>query len=81
MTGGVKRGILFNLLAALGLRCCARLFSACGAWASHCSGFSRCRAWALGHTDFGSYRTRARLLRKCTGLAVPQHVEFSQTRD
>ena len=30
----------FNLfLAALGLRCCAR--------ASHCGGFSCCRAWAL----------------------------------
>ena len=27
-------------MAALGLRCCPRAFSSCGAWASHCSGFS-----------------------------------------
>ena len=45
------------LLAALGLCCCARafsscresgLFSSCGAQASCCSGFSYCRACALG---------------------------------
>ena len=30
----------FSFLTALGLRC--------GAWASHCSGFSCCGAWALG---------------------------------
>ena len=43
-------------LAALGLCGCTqafsscdeqRLLSSCGAWASHCSGFS-CGAWALG---------------------------------
>ena len=28
----------------LGLRCCMWAFSSCCAWASHCSGFSRCRA-------------------------------------
>ena len=31
---------LLIFLSALGLRCCA--------WASHCGGFSCCRAWALG---------------------------------
>ena len=47
------------ILAALGLHCCARAFSSCGergggatlcfgAWASHCGGFSRYRAWPLG---------------------------------
>ena len=45
------------VLAALGLHCCAWAFLwlwrvgatlRCGAWASHCSGFSCCRAWALG---------------------------------
>ena len=49
-------------MAVLGLRCCARAFSSCGKWgllfvavcgllivvASHCRGFSCCRAQALG---------------------------------
>ena len=35
-------------MAALDLRCCARVFSSCGAQASHCGGFSCCGAWALG---------------------------------
>ena len=50
---------IFPFLAALGLRCCTRAFSSCqerwggatlhcGARASHCSGFSCCRAQALG---------------------------------
>ena len=43
-------------MAALGLHCCVRAFSSCGepgathrcgAWASHCGGFSCCGAWAL----------------------------------
>ena len=49
--------LFIYLLATLGLLCCARAFSSCsergstlhcGAWASHCSGFSYCGAWALG---------------------------------
>ena len=40
----------------MGLCCCARAFSSCNeqgllhcsSWASHCSGFSCCGAWALG---------------------------------
>ena len=47
---------IFLFLAALGLCCCPRAFSSCGAGAplccgaraSHCSGFSCCRAQALG---------------------------------
>ena len=35
-------------LSALGLHCCARAFSSCDVQASHCSGFSCWRAWALG---------------------------------
>ena len=47
------KNLLF--LAALGFHCCMRAFSgcgkqgllsSCGMWASHCSGFSCCRAWA-----------------------------------
>ena len=49
--------IFLIFLAALGLRCCARAFSSCSeqgllfvaaSGASHCSGFSCCRAQALG---------------------------------
>ena len=47
---------IYLFLAALGLRCCTRVFSSCGepgllccgVRASHCGGFSCCRAWALG---------------------------------
>ena len=48
-------------LAVLGPRCCAGLSLVVGraalyssAQASHCSGFSCCRAWALEHMGFGS---------------------------
>ena len=52
-------------LAVLGLRCCmgfflvgkSRVFSSRGAQASHCSGFSCCRAQALGHMGFSSCRS------------------------
>ena len=48
---------MYLFLAVLGLRCCAGFFSSCsewgllsgcGAWASHCRGFSWCGAQALG---------------------------------
>ena len=39
---------VYLFLAALGLCCCARAFSSCGEWASHCGDFSCCRARALG---------------------------------
>ena len=35
-------------MATLDLGCCTWAFSSCGAWASHCSGFSCGRAQALG---------------------------------
>ena len=47
-------------MTALGFRCCTwalsicgewGLFFSCGAWTSHCSGFSFCRAWALRCAD------------------------------
>ena len=40
--------LFFFFFSVLGLRCCRRTFSCCGAWASHCSGFSCCGARALG---------------------------------
>ena len=35
-----------------------RLFSSC-VWASHCSGFPRCRTHTIGHMSFGNYGTWA----------------------
>ena len=49
-------------------------FSRCLVWASHCSVFSCCRAWALGYVSFSSCVTQ-------TGLVYLQQVESSQTRD
>ena len=41
--------IVFSLfLAVLGLCCWAPAFSSCGALASHCGGFSHCKAQSLG---------------------------------
>ena len=36
------------------------LLSSCGAWASHCGGFSRCRVWALGLEGLSSCGTWVR---------------------
>ena len=66
----------------MGLCCFARVFSSCGEWgllssysarASHWSGFSYGRAWALAHTD--SVVAVCRL----EGVSSPWHVESSQT--
>ena len=59
--------IFIFVVVALHLCCCPQTFSSCscGAQASPSSGFSCCRAQALGHT----------------GLAALQHVESFQTRD
>ena len=61
-------------------RCEQGLFSRCGAWASHCDGFSYCRtlilgAWASVIAECG--------LRSCGtwGLTAPQHMRSSWTRD
>ena len=40
--------LVISFLAALGLRFCVQSCSSRGAWASHCRGFSCCRAWGLG---------------------------------
>ena len=37
---------------------CSRFFSSRNAWASHCSGFSCCRAWVLGCVGFRSYSSQ-----------------------
>ena len=39
--GCIGSSLDFNLVAASSWSCC-------GAWASRCDGFSRCRVWALG---------------------------------
>ena len=64
-------------LAALGLGCCTRAFSGCSEWGRlsscgvrvcHCSGFSCCRAWALGSAGFRSCSTWA-LVAAARGLS------------
>ena len=39
---------MYLFLTLLDLYHCLRAFSSCGEQASHCGGFSCCRAWALG---------------------------------
>ena len=73
------------VLAALGLRCCTRAFSSygeygllcCGAWASHCSGFSCCRAWALGTR---ASVVVARGLSSCGSQALERRLSSCGTR-
>ena len=57
---------IYFFWSELGLCCCAWAFSnfgeqwllsSCSAWASHCGGFSCCRAGALGHVGFSSCGT------------------------
>ena len=84
-------------MAALGLRCCVQAFSSCserGATlrcsvrASHCGGFSCCRAWALGTRAsvvvvHGLSRCGSRALEhrlSSCGLVAQQHVASSPTR-
>ena len=91
---------LFHLfLAVPGLRCyrafpgCGQrgLLSSCGAWASHCSGFSCCGAQALGlaGSSCGSWAWSVWLLVSrvqaqelwLVGLVAPQHAGSSWIRD
>ena len=93
-------GFFFNYLfvyftlTVLGLHCCVRAFSgcgkqglltSCGAWASHGSSFSCCRAQALGLAGFSSYGVQALDCVcsgvVCTGLVALRHVGSSGTRD
>ena len=72
-------GLSWVFVAAQGFSSCGEpeLHFSCGAWASHCSGFSHCGAWAL--CAWASVVTVHRLS-SCLSWA-PQHVESSQTRD
>ena len=53
--------------------------SGCHAWASHCDGFSCCRAQALGHVSLSSCGPWAQKLWH-TGLVAPWHAGSSQIR-
>ena len=78
-------------MAALNLHCCTQAFyscgkwgilSSCGTWASHCSGFSCCRAWAQGAQGLwvvAAHRPQSTGSVNCD-LAVPWHVVSSWTR-
>ena len=54
---GLLAAYFFFLLVALGLHVCMQAFPSCGTQASHCGGFSCCRAQALGaQTSVGMVR-------------------------
>ena len=57
------------------------LLSSCGVWASHCSGFSCCAAWAHGLQQLQPPGSRATQKWWHTGLAALWHVGSSWTRD
>ena len=69
----------------LDLCCCVQVFSSCGerglplvaAWASHCSGFSCCRARALG---MRASVVVARGLSSCGSQAVEHRLSSCGTR-
>ena len=73
--------ICLNLFwAALCLCCCAWAFPSCWGWgllsvccvqASHCSGFSCCKAWALGGKGFHICGSRTQLPRSMWNLPGP----------
>ena len=53
----------------------------CGAWASHCGGFSCCGARALGtRTHVGSSRARARTRDPCIGRQILNHCATREVR-
>ena len=80
-------------MAAQALHCCVwaftscsewRLLSSCSARASHCSGFSCCRARAPEHEGISSCSLWARMCAQWLwhmGSDAPQHVESSWIRD
>ena len=81
-----------SAVGGLSLVAASRGYHLVSLWASHCSGFSCCRAQALGCTGFSSYGTWAQQLWLPgfraqaqhlwhTGLAAPWHVGSSQIRD
>ena len=70
------------MFAALAL-CAARALSGCGAQASHWSGFSGCRAGALGHGASAAVTPELEVtgsILRHTGLAAPWHVGSSRIR-
>ena len=72
---------LIFFLAVLGLCCCTfGLFYSCGVQASHCSGFSHCRAWAL--ECVGIHRCGTWALEHMAWALLPRGIgESSQARN
>ena len=62
---------IYLFMAVLGLCCCVRAFSSCGARASHCSGFSCCGAQAL---DARASVVVARGLSSCGSRALERRL-------
>ena len=72
-------------MSVLGLHCCTRAFSSCGEWGllfivvrgPHCSGFSCCRAQALGAQASVAV---ARELSSCGSEALERRLSSCGTR-
>ena len=71
---------IYLFLIEWGLQSCSQTSSSCGAWASHCSGLSCCRAQALGCVGFSGWCTWSQEL-WCTGLVASRYVGSPQTRN
>ena len=87
-------GLCWVFIDARAFSSCGKwgLLSSCGAWASHCGGFSGCGARFLGCVSFRNCSSWAQQLRLmapraraqqlwCSGLAAPRHVGSSRSRD
>ena len=79
---------IYSFLAALGLHCCMGfslrgeqgLLSNCAVQASHCGGFSCCRARALGHVGLSSCGTGAPQLQLPGSRAQVMALRLSRSR-
>ena len=82
----------YLFMAKLSLPACTGAFSSCGAWVSHCTGFSCCRARVPEHPGSSGHGPQAQQLRftgsrawpRCwwhTGWAALWHVKYPQARD
>ena len=69
MFRGSPKILIYLLMTVLALHCSTWALSSCDERASHCSGFSCCKAPALGHMGFSS-NTRAQQLWLPGSIAV-----------
>ena len=68
---GSPKILIYLLMTVLALHCSTWALSSCDERASHCGGFSHCRAWALEHTGFSSCTFWAYLHHDMRNLSGP----------